>query len=246
MAVTAVSIIMPTLDEAGGIAAALERLARDFPGAELIVADGGSTDGTPDLARPFADVIDCEPGRGGQLNAGARAASGGVLWFVHADTAVDAAALGQILAALEDPRVVGGGLSLRFDRDTASLRALAWSSNQRARRLGQIFGDQAMFVRRSVFEALGGFPDFPLMEDFEFSRRLHKAGRLVQVPATATASARRFEQHGTWPMIALMQIVKIRFLLGASPESLRDQYAAGPRALLSPRAVSTAEKQRGR
>lgn len=227
-----VSIIMPTLDEAAGIVASLSRLARDFPDVELIVVDGGSTDGTAESARPFAKVIECRPGRGGQLNLGARAACGDVFWFVHADTVIEPAALGQIVAALRDPEIVGGGLSLRFDRDTASLRWLAWASNQRARRLGQIFGDQAMFVRRTAFDALGGFPDFPLMEDFEFSRRLHKTGQLVLLPATSTASARRFERHGTWPMIALMQVIKIRYLLGASPDSLRERYAAGPRSML--------------
>jgi rSAM/selenodomain-associated transferase 2 len=195
------------------------------------------------LARPLAKVVECEPGRGGQLNTGARAASGDVLWFVHADTVVEPAALGQIIAALKDPDVVGGGLSLRFDRDTASLRWLAWASNQRARRLGQIFGDQAMFVRRTVFDRLGGFPDFPLMEDFEFSRRLHRTGRLMLLPAISTASARRFEQHGTWPMIALMQVIKIRYLFGASPEALRARYAAGPRSMLRRRSPSPERQQ---
>lgn len=226
-----VSIIMPTLNEAAGIVRALAGLRRDFPDAEVIVADGGSTDGTADLAAGFARVIACEPGRGRQLNAGARAAGGEVLWFVHADTVIDPGALDGILAALADADVVGGGLSLRFDHDTTALRFLAWSSNQRARRTGQIFGDQAVFVRRIVFDALGGFPDYPLMEDFEFSRRLRKAGRLAVLAATSTASARRFQAHGTWRMIAFMQVIKIRYLLGASPESLRRRYTAGPLSL---------------
>jgi rSAM/selenodomain-associated transferase 2 len=247
---TAVSIIMPTLNEAAGIVSALARLSRDFPEAELIVVDGGSTDGTADLARTFAKVIESAPGRGGQLNAGASVARGDILWFVHADTAIDPAALVQLHAVLEDPRVVGGGLSLRFDRDSASLRWLAWSSDQRARRLGQIFGDQAMFVRRTVFDRLGGFPDYPLMEDFEFSRRLRRTGRLALLSATSTTSARRFEEHGTWPMVVLMQVIKIRYLLGATPESLRDRYAAGPRSLFR-RPFSTpvstpTERQRAR
>jgi rSAM/selenodomain-associated transferase 2 len=239
-----VSIVMPTLNEAARITNALTGLSRDFPAAELIVADGGSTDGTAELAAASsAKVIECEPGRGGQLNAGAKAADGEVLWFVHADTAIEPGALGQILTALDDPAVVGGGLSLRFDRDGVALRLLARASNRRARHLGQIFGDQAMFVRRGVFDTLGGFPDIPLMEDFEFSRRLYRTGRLVIVKATSTASARRFEAHGTWPMIAFMQVIKLRYLLGESPESLRRRYAAGPPSLL-PRRSRSPERQR--
>lgn len=226
-----VSIIVPALNEAPRIAASLQRLRRDFPETELTVVDGGGTDGTADLARPHAKVLECERGRGRQLNAGAAAASGEVLWFIHADTVVDAEALGQMHAALADPRVIAGGCSLRFDRNTPSLRYLAWASNQRARRLGQIFGDQAMFVRRTVFDELGGFPDYPLMEDFEFSRRLNRAGRLALLSATATSSARRFERHGTWRMIAFMQVIKTLYLAGASPQRLAVLYHAGPPAL---------------
>lgn len=223
-----VSIIVPVLNEAPRIAACLSGLRRDFPETELIVVDGGSADGTADLARPHAKVLECERGRGRQLNAGAAAASGEVLWFVHADTVLEASALGQMYAAFTDPRVIAGGCTLRFDRDTPSLRYLAWASNQRARRLGQIFGDQAMFVRRRIFEQLGGFPDYPLMEDFVFSRRLNRTGRLVSLPAAATSSARRFEQHGTWRMIAFMQLIKVLFLAGVSPDRLAVLYAAGP------------------
>ncbi|NUR63861.1 MAG: DUF2064 domain-containing protein, partial [Catenulispora sp.] len=238
-----VSIVMPTLNEAAGIVPALTRLGRDFPDIEIVVVDGGSTDGTADLAAGFAKVVGCEPGRGRQLNTGAQAAGGEVLWFVHADTVIDPAALDGIRRALDDADVVGGGLTLRFDHDTIGLRFLAWSSNQRARRLGQIFGDQAMFVRRTVFDVLGGFPDYPLMEDFEFSRRLHKTGRLAVLTATSTASARRFQAHGTWRMIAFMQIIKIRYLLGASPETLRRSYTAGPPSL---RNLSSARSSRAK
>lgn len=228
-----VSIVVPVFNEAPRITACLLRLCRDFPETELIVVDGGSTDGTAQLARHHATVLDCARGRGRQLNAGAAAACGQVLWFIHADTMVNAEALDQMRVALADPRVIAGGCSLRFDRGTASLRYLAWASNQRARRLGQIFGDQAMFVRRDVFDKLGGFPDYPLMEDFEFSRRLHRTGRLALLPATATASARRFEAHGTWRMIAFMQVIKTLYLAGVSPARLAGLYHAGPSALFA-------------
>lgn len=224
----AVSIVVPVLNEAATIEAALTRLRGDFAGCELIVVDGGSTDGTAELAHAWASVVRAPRGRARQMNEGARHTRGDVLWFVHADTVLHPAALGQLRAALADPDVVGGGLSLRFDRRSRALDYLAWISNHRARRLHHIFGDQAMFVRRAVFEELGGFPDLPLMEDLELARRLHRRGRLAVLPATSTASARRFTQHGTWRMIAFMQYLKLLYFAGVDPESIHRRYAAGP------------------
>ncbi|MEV6958093.1 TIGR04283 family arsenosugar biosynthesis glycosyltransferase [Streptomyces sp. NPDC051207] len=223
-----VSIIVPVLDEEATIEAALSRLCRDFPGCELIVVDGGSTDATVDIAALHATVVHSARGRARQMNEGARHAGGDVLWFVHADTAVAPAALGQIHACLSDPAVVGGGLTIRFDRRTPGLDYLAWTSNARARRLHHIFGDQAMFIRRTVFEELGGFPDLAIMEDLEMSRRLHRRGRLCLLPAVSTASSRRFTAHGTWRMIAFMQYLKLLYFAGVEPESIRARYAAGP------------------
>lgn len=223
-----VSIVVPVLDEAGRIEACLARIVRDFGGCELVVVDGGSTDGTVERAAPLARVVHSRPGRGPQLNAGAAATKGEIIWFLHADTRIDPAALGQIRSAVADPEVVGGGLSIRFDRASPALGYLAWSSNQRARRLGHIFGDQAMFVRRTVFDRLGGFADIPLMEDFDLSRRLRRRGRLVLLDATSTASARRFETYGTWRMIAFMQYLKLLFVAGAEPHRIAARYRAGP------------------
>ncbi|MER7895047.1 TIGR04283 family arsenosugar biosynthesis glycosyltransferase [Streptomyces sp. NPDC096046] len=238
---TQVSIIVPVLNEEATIRSALSRLCRDFPDCELIVVDGGSTDATAELAASHATVITGERGRAKQMNEGARHASGDILWFVHADTAIDPDALRQIRAALADPVVVGGGLTLRFDRRAPGLNYLAWTSNARARRLHHIFGDQAMFIRRTVFDALGGFPDLAIMEDLEMSRRLHRRGRLCLLPATSTASSRRLVAHGTWRMIAFMQYLKLLYFAGVSPEAIRARYTAGPRLLPSrrPRAART-------
>jgi|SRR5579859_387351 len=223
-----VSIVVPALNEVPVITAALARLRRDFPGCELVVADGGSRDGTAELAASLARVVHSEPGRAAQMNAGARHARGEVLWFIHADTRVNPCALGQIRAALADPATVGGGLTLRFDQSSFALRYVAWTSNLRARYLHWVFGDQAMFIRRSVFETLGGFPGLPLMEDLEMSRRLHRRGRLAVLPATATTSARRFTEHGTWRTLAYMQYLKLLYFLGADPQRISDRYRAGP------------------
>ncbi|MHB1504662.1 MAG: TIGR04283 family arsenosugar biosynthesis glycosyltransferase [Acidimicrobiales bacterium] len=223
-----VAIVVPTLNEAAGIVAALRQLRRDFPDCELVVVDGGSSDATATLAAGHARVLHSPAGRAVQMNVGAAATSAPVLWFVHADCRIDPNALGQVRAALADPRVVGGGLTLRFDRRSVGLDYLAWSSTKRARHLHQIFGDQAMFVRRDIFEALGGFPEISIMEDLELSRRLARRGRLAVLPATSTASSRRLVEHGTWSMIVLMQVLKAAYFLGVAPEKICRLYRAGP------------------
>jgi len=162
------------------------------------------------------------------MNEGACHTRGEVLWFIHAETSIAAAALDQIRAALRDPGTVGGSLTLRFDRRSPALDYLARVSTLRARRLHHIFGDQALFVRREIFERLGGFAPLPLMEDFEFSRRLHRCGRTVVLEASSTAASRRLTAHGTLRMIAFMQYLKVLYLAGVSPERIRRRYDAGP------------------
>ncbi|MEP7177517.1 MAG: TIGR04283 family arsenosugar biosynthesis glycosyltransferase [Pseudonocardiales bacterium] len=225
---SSISIIVPVLNEQALIAAAVQRLRRDFAECELLVVDGGSTDATIEHVAPHARVIRTAAGRALQMNEGARHTSGDVLWFVHADTVISPSALGQIRAALTDPGVVGGGLTLLFDARSAGLDYLACTSNQRARRLHWIFGDQAMFVRRDVFDAVGGFPVLPVMEDLELSRQLHHHGRLVVLPASSTASARRILAHGTWRMVIFMQYLKALHFAGVSPQRIARRYEAGP------------------
>lgn len=223
-----VAIVMPVRNEAANVVDAVRRLARDFPDAEVVVVDGGSDDGTAELAAAHCRVLGSRPGRAVQMNAGAAATRSAVLWFVHADVEVDPGALGQLRHALRDERVVGGGLTLGFDARSRGLDYLAWSSTRRARHLHQVFGDQAMFVRRRVFDELGGFPDVAIMEDLELSRRLARLGRLAVLDATATASARRFAEHGTWSLIAYMQYLKLLYFAGVDPEVIAARYRGGP------------------
>lgn len=224
-----VAIVVPALNEEAGIQACLRRLRADFPGCPLVVVDGGSTDRTADLAATHATVVHGARGRARQMNAGAAATEAEVLWFVHADCAVAPDALAQLRAALADPGVVGGGLRIRFDRRTPGLEFLRVTSNWRARLLGQVYGDQAMFVRRTAFDALGGFPDQPLMEDLEMSRRLRALGRVVVLEAASTASARRIVAHGPWRMAVLMQWLKLQYLAGVDAERIRRRYERGTR-----------------
>lgn len=224
-----VSIIVPVLNEEQRIEDALRQLRHDFPDCELVVVDGGSTDRTSDLAGRWARTLRSAPGRARQMNAGAPVTRGEVLWFVHVDTRVPAEALGLLRRAMADPGVVGGGLRLRFDQRSPGLAWLAFTSNLRARYLHWVFGDQAMFVRREMFDSVGGFPELPLMEDLELSRRLRRRGRLAVLPATATASSRRIAQQGVWRMTALMQYLKLQYFLGVDPERIRRRYEAGTR-----------------
>ena len=223
-----VALIVPTLNEADTITASLERLQRDFPDCELVVVDGGSSDATVALAAGVTNVIEGPTGRAAQMNLGAARTTAPILWFIHADCRVDPSALQEIHASLTNPQVVGGGLSLRFDRRSRSLDYLAWSSTIRARRLHQVFGDQAMFVRRAIFDELGGYPDLPVMEDLELSRRLARRGELVVLSATSTASTRRFDADGTWSMIVFMQALKVGYFLGVDPVRLARSYRSGP------------------
>lgn len=226
--VPSVAIVVPVLNEQARIAGTLVRLRHDFPDCPVVVVDGGSTDATASLVTPPARLVRSRPGRGPQLAAGVAACDADVIWIHHVDSRVEPAALAQLRAALADPRVVGGGCSLRFDRADRGLDRLAAASNLRARRLGWIFGDQAMFVRRAVLDRIGGVPDLPIMKDLELSRRLARVGSTVVLPATSTASARRFTEHGTVGMVLFMQWLKLRYFAGADPAALARSYAAGP------------------
>ena len=226
-----VSIVVPVLDEQERIAGLLDHLAAHFPSCEVVVADGGSTDRTVELATGRSTVVRAPRGRGPQGEAGAAAATGDVLWFVHADTRPDPGALDAMTAALADPQVVAGGFTLRFDHAGPVLRWLAWTSNRRARHLGWVFGDQAMFVRRGAFDAVGGFGGLVLMEDLEIARRLRDRGRVRLLDPPCTASARRFTEHGTVRMIARMQWCKALYFAGVSPADIHRRYTASRRPL---------------
>ena len=215
------------LDEAAGIEACLAPLqAMRARGAEVIVVDGGSGDATCSLAAPLADrVLEAARGRARQMNAGAAAARGDVLVFLHADTLLPAGADGLIAAAL-----AGGAPWGRFDvriaGTSALLRVVAASMNLRSRLSGIATGDQAMFVRREAFEAAGGFPEIPLMEDVALSRQLKRAGRPACLRERVVTSARRWERHGTLRTIFLMWRLRLAYALGADPHALAHRYDA--------------------
>lgn len=218
------SIVVPVLDEAAGIAQALQALAPlRAQGAEVVVVDGGSRDATMALAAPLADrVIEAPRGRASQMNAGARAAEAGALLFLHADTRLPADALAAIASALT-AREWG-----RFDVEIAGRGALlavvATMMNARSRLTGIATGDQAIFARRGAFEAAGGFPAIPLMEDVALSKTLKRRSPPACLRERVVTSGRRWEKHGILRTIVLMWRLRLAYALGADPRRLARRY----------------------
>jgi len=223
------SIIMPVLDEAADIEAALRALAPlRARGAEVIVVDGGSSDATAGLARPFADqVLNSQRGRAAQMNTGAAAARGNVQLFLHADTRLPDGADRLILDGLGQSHRAWGRFDVRFD-DGGALRLVALMMNVRSRLTGICTGDQAMFVTRAAFDSIGGFPPIPLMEDVTAATLLKRVSRPLCLHARVTTSGRRWRQHGIWRTILLMWRLRLAYYFGSDPDRLAKQYGYVP------------------
>ena len=219
------SIIIPALNESANIVAALLALAPlAGRGAQRIVVDGGSTDDTPQFARPHAErVIVAQRGRAFQMNAGAAEASGDALLFLHADTRLPESADRLIADALASHD--WGHFDIRIDEAGAWPAVVAWFMNRRSRLSGIATGDQAMFMRRATFERLGGFASIPLMEDIEMSRRLKALGPPACLEARAVTSGRRWARHGPLRTIWLMWRLRAAYFFGVDPARLAARYA---------------------
>lgn len=221
-------IVMPVLNEAAGIADSLTALAPLVGrGARVVVVDGGSTDDTPARARRFegVEVIAAPRGRAAQMNAGARAAgANGVLLFLHADTSLPPDADRLVAQALATGRRVWGRFDVRITGRARMLRVVAALMNLRSRWSGIATGDQAMFMTRAAFDAVGGFPEQPLMEDIELSKRLKKLSRPACLRQRVTTSGRRWEARGVWPTIVLMWRLRWAYWRGVSPQALARRY----------------------
>jgi rSAM/selenodomain-associated transferase 2 len=217
------------LDEAAMIAEALAALAPyRARGAEIIVVDGGSRDATVAAARPSADRILAAPrGRGAQMNAGAAAAQGGVLLFLHADTRLPPEADRLLLRELQRSRRVWGRFDVTIAGRSPLLRVVAAMMNLRSRLTGIATGDQAMFATREAFDQVGGFPAIPLMEDIVLSRRLKRIGRPACLAARVTTSGRRWDRDGVVRTIVSMWRLRLAFFLGAKPARLARRYGYG-------------------
>jgi rSAM/selenodomain-associated transferase 2 len=220
------SIVVPVLNEAANLERLLPDLLARGPAVEVVVADAGSTDGTSELVRRFPSVslVEGSRGRARQMNAGARATRGDALLFLHADTGLPAGAVAAIERALADPAVVAGRFDVRFTSSRWPFRMIAGLMNWRSRWSGIATGDQGIFVRRASFEALGGYPDIPLMEDIELTRRLKRLGRIACLDARVTTSSRKWEREGILRTILLMWALRLLYFLGVSPARLVGWY----------------------
>ena len=222
------SIVIPTLNEAAGIEATLQALQPlRLRGVELVLADGGSSDSTPTLAQPWVDaVVDAPRGRALQMNAGAARARASVLLFLHADTRLPPLADVLVLQAVQrsDKGACWGRFDVRIEGRPWMLRVVAVLMNLRSRASGIATGDQALFITRGAFERVGGFPEQPLMEDIEISRRLKRLGRPACLRARVCTSGRRWEQRGVWRTIVLMWRLRWRYWRGESAQSIAEAY----------------------
>ena len=219
------SIIIPALNEARAIGATLEAAARVKGEVEVIVVDGGSVDGTVEVARARgARVVNSVRGRGAQMHAGALASRGQVLWFLHADTLAPADAAECIARALRDPRAVGGNFRIRFDGESGAARFLTWLY-PRLSLLGLAYGDSGIFVRRAAYERAGGFKPFPVFEDLDLLRALWRQGRFVQAEGFVVTSSRRFEGRSFALTFARWSLLQGLYWLGVSPHTLARLYA---------------------
>ena len=222
----AISVIIPALDEEASLGATLDALAGLHVPVEVIVVDGGSQDHTLALARSRGVMaFGAGRGRGVQMHAGARAARGDVLWFLHADTLPPADAPARIAEALSDPGVVGGHFRLRFDGPRWAAHFLS-GLQPLFTLMGLVYGDSGIFVCREEYERVGGFRPFPLFEDLDLVRRLRRIGRLIRVPATVIASSRRFTQGRSFTLLfARWVVLQLLYWLGVPLNTLARHYA---------------------
>lgn len=221
-----ISVVIPVLNEAGNIADAIASVQLST-NVEVIVVDGGSNDNTVDIAKSLSvKVLTSASGRAYQMNAGAAIAEGEILLFLHADTRLPSYFDALVRATL-CTGVVAGGFKLKIAGDAWGLRLVEWGVGVRSRFFQFPYGDQAIFLTKQVFEQVGGFPELPIMEDFELIRRLRGLGRIQIVSTPVLTSARRWLQKGIFQTTLINQIVIFAYFVGVSPTKIMLFYRSG-------------------
>ena len=218
-----ISVVIPTLNEAAILDSTLSQLAGQLEGHELIVVDGGSTDCTRQIAIKYGEVIPSKRGRARQMNTGAAAASGTTLLFLHADVWLEPGAIHGVEAAVA-AGYVGGAFKQRIDDIHPLYRVIEFAANFRAQRLKVFYGDGGIFVSRSHFQQIGGFPNLPIMEEIGFSRELRQIGRTTLVEPCVHISPRRWEQTGIVRTTLINWLITFLFCCGISPSRLAKMY----------------------
>src|SRR5262245_7645480 len=236
------SIVIPVLDDTEP----LQRLLTTIPvhpQLDIVIVNGGAPDDrlTAICDRPDVRLLTSAPGRGRQMNLGASAAAGRWIVFLHADTRLPPQWSDEIRRAGADPDVVGGSFRFRLDSSAWQARLIERAVDRRVRWLDLAYGDQALFVRRDVFDAIGGYREWPLMEDVDFVRRLRRAGKLYHSPQPVITSARRWERDGWWRRSAKNVMLQALFFAGVAPKRLANWYRAPRSWTQRVRAAATRE-----
>ena len=218
-----ISVIIPILNEATILAKTLSRLQPELANHELIIVDGGSTDGSVDIAKKYGRVVISERGRAKQLNAGASASTGDILIFLHADVWLEAGAFAAVEAALSSG-YVGGGFLQKIDGPSILYRIIERTADMRGKYLKVFYGDSGIFVSRSNFERIGGFTEVPIMEEMGFSKKLRRLGKTKMVKPRIHISARRWEANGIIRTTVKNWFITLLYFLGFSSERLAKLY----------------------
>ncbi|MGF1675105.1 MAG: TIGR04283 family arsenosugar biosynthesis glycosyltransferase [Rivularia sp. (in: cyanobacteria)] len=219
-----ISIIIPTLNESKNIKATLASTQMST-NIEIIVVDGGSEDNTVDIVQSLGiKVITGYQNRACQMNAGAMNATGDILLFLHADTLLPANFDEMIRTTIQQSQVVAGAFTLRINAPQIGLRLVEWGVKWRSKWLQMPYGDQGIFITKKIFNDIGGFPELPIMEDFELIRNLKRLGGINLIPVPVITSPRRWLKKGVWQTTLINQIVIIAYFLGVSPKRIRSWY----------------------
>ncbi len=222
------SVIIPTINEEKNLALTLENILYLGEEVEVVVVDGGSSDETVSVAKEAgATVLQTVPGRAGQLNLGAAHARGEILLFLHADTRLPLGFYHLVCGAMARKNIAAGAFRLALDSKQKKLYWVAWWANMRSRILGLAYGDQGLFIRRSLFNELGGYPDLKVMEDFAFIRKAKMKGKIYMLDAAVISSARRWQHLGVIRTTCINQLMVIGFLLGVPNKFLAKLYSVG-------------------
>ncbi len=219
-----ISIIIPILNEAKILDKTLSQLQPELGHHELIIVDGGSSDDSTRIAEKYGEVLTSAPGRAKQLNAGAAAATGDILLFLHADIWLEPGALVAVEATLSSG-YIGGGFRQKIDGESFLYRMIEIAGNIRGKYLKVFYGDSGIFVARTDFEKIGGFPDLPILEEMEFSKSLRKLGKTMLIVPHIHLSARRWEAKGIVRTTLNNWLITLLYFTGVSPEKLAKLYS---------------------